>query len=209
MQGRCTVVHLPCIWKFPPSYQSTLPQKENMQKSDKFLLYKICFFLSVLLCDYVSILWLKTIFLYQNHVANNFFGHLAITIDMQLHKFSLQTVFCLFCIFLNFFCRQLLLLQTKLRRAKIVKVGVATDSLPMAPLILLGNEDEEDAWQRGWGGEGVEGACDPVDQPDWSRSWNQLSPSCCCYVFGLLIVDNQQLHVQTYMVLEVISKANT
>ena len=47
----------------------------------------------------------------------------------------------------------------KLRRAEIVKVGVATDSLPMASLILLGNEDEE---EREWRVH----ACDPVDQPD-------------------------------------------
>ena len=88
----------------------------------------------------------------------------------------------------------------KLRRAEIVKVGVATDSLPMGSLILLGNEDEEEREQRVH-------VILLINQTDLSRSWDQLSSSC--YVFGLLSVHNQQLHAHINMVLEVISKANT
>ena len=90
----------------------------------------------------------------------------------------------------------------KLRRAEIVKVGVATDSLPMASLMLPGNEDEEEREQRVH-------VILLINQADLSRSWDQLSPSCCFYVFGLLLFDNQQLPAHINMVLEVISKANT
>ena len=120
-------------------------------------------------------------------------------------------VFSLHFFFVGFFWR---CCRTSWGELEIVKVGVALDSLPMGSLMLPGNEEEEDA-----------------GQPETDlKSCYQLSSCCCCYVFGLLSVNNcqnqsnqqnyqnqqtsnqlginQKLQVDINMVLEVISRAN-
>ena len=84
----------------------------------------------------------------------------------------------------------------KLRRAEIVKVGVATDSLPMGSLILPGNEDEEEREQRVH-------VILLINQTDLGLGikYHPAAASMslvCCY-----------LTISNSMVLEVISKANT